>query len=224
MRKSNWIMSPGRGEKNKCLKPPPSWKVMIKKNTWICVPDGEEKFKKVWKAGVDGNKHRDSNSSHMGNWLIDWKPQPTPPLLIFGNFNTLGNSHRPTRITCTMLNWYCVFRRDCLDLFGFFQMCKEMTSFCLFCFREGVYFLQIHENLTDWAPIAPKSANKFLQALPFLMMFGMLSKVPVPPLEHAPKLEHSHANTSDIPLASHHCLANRDSQNDPIVMPVSVKE
>lgn len=52
----------------------------------------------------------------------------------------------------------------------------------------------------------------------------MLSKVPVPPLEHAPKLEHSHANTSHIPLASHHCLANRDSQNDPIVMPVSVKE
>ena len=111
----------------------------------------------------------------LPTWEIDWlieKPQPTPPLLIFGNFNTLGNSHRPTRITCTMLNWYCVFRRDCLDLFGFFQMCKEMTSFCLFCFREGVYFLQIHENLTDWAPIAPNQPTNFSKPSPFWWCLG----------------------------------------------------
>ena len=64
-------------------------------------------------------------------------PPPTPPLLIFGNFNTLGNSHRPTRITCTVLNWYCVFRRDCLDFGHSVEMCKEMTSFCLFVFGKG---------------------------------------------------------------------------------------
>lgn len=39
----------------------------IKRNFGNCVsPDGEENFKKVWKAGVVGNKNRDSKT-----WEID---------------------------------------------------------------------------------------------------------------------------------------------------------